>query len=88
VFFNACEVGATGSVFGEVGGWADAFLERRFGGFIAPLWAVEEEDSAQVAAELLDQHLCASRTNRRSAACDSQQVRGQVADVLLVYLLR
>jgi CHAT domain-containing protein len=54
VFFNACEVGATGSVFGEVGGWADAFLERRFGGFIAPLWAVEEDDSAQVAAELLD----------------------------------
>jgi hypothetical protein len=54
VFFNACEVGATGSVFGEVGGWADAFLDRKFGGFIAPLWAVEEADSAKVAAELLD----------------------------------
>lgn len=54
VFFNACEVGATGSIFGEVGGWADALLGRQFGGFIAPLWSVDDEDAGVVAAELLD----------------------------------
>lgn len=54
VFFNACEVGAAGSVFGEVGGWADAFLGRQFGGFIAPLWSVDDEDAGIVATELLD----------------------------------
>jgi CHAT domain-containing protein len=54
VFFNACEVGATGSIFGEVGGWADALLGRQFGGFIAPLWSVDDEDAGVVAAELLE----------------------------------
>jgi hypothetical protein len=53
VFFNACEVGAAGAVFGEVGGWADAFLGRQFGGFIAPLWSVDDEDAGVVAEELL-----------------------------------
>jgi hypothetical protein len=54
VFFNACEVGAAGAVFGEVGGWADAFLGRQFGGFIAPLWSVDDEDAGEVAVELLN----------------------------------
>jgi hypothetical protein len=54
VFFNACEVGAAGAVFGEVGGWADAFLGRQFGGFIAPLWSVDDEDAGVVATELLE----------------------------------
>jgi hypothetical protein len=54
VFFNACQVGAAGAVFGEVGGWADAFLGRQFGGFIAPLWSVDDEDAGVVATELLD----------------------------------
>jgi hypothetical protein len=54
VFFNACEVGAAGAVFGEVGGWADAFLGRQFGGFIAPLWSVDDEDAGVVAIELLE----------------------------------
>jgi hypothetical protein len=54
VFFNACEVGATGAVFGEVGGWADALLGRQFGGFVAPLWSVDDEDASIVATELLD----------------------------------
>ena len=54
VLFNACEVGATGSIFGEVGGWADAFCSRQFGGFIAPLWSVDDEDASTVAVELLE----------------------------------
>lgn len=53
VFLNACEVGATGSVLGDVGGWADAFLSRRFGAFIAPLWAIDEEDAKQVTEDLM-----------------------------------
>jgi hypothetical protein len=54
VFFNACEVGSSGTIFGEIGGWADAFLGRQFGGFIAPLWSVDDEDAGVVAAELLE----------------------------------
>jgi len=54
VFFNACEVGSVGAVFGEVGGWADAFLSRQFGGFIAPLWSVDDEDAGVVAVALLE----------------------------------
>jgi CHAT domain/Ternary complex associated domain 7 len=53
VFFNACEVGASGSVFGEIGGWANAFLARQFGGFIAPLWSVEDKDAGEVSADLI-----------------------------------
>jgi len=54
VFFNACEVGVAANVFGDVGGWADAFLGRQFGGFIAPLWSIDDEDAGTVAAELLE----------------------------------
>ena len=50
VIFNACEVGATGEVLGDVGGWAEAFAYRRFGGFLAPLWAVFD-GHAKVAME-------------------------------------
>jgi hypothetical protein len=53
VFLNACDTGAVGTIFGEVGGWAAAFLSRQFGGFIAPLWSVEDDDAAIVADELL-----------------------------------
>jgi hypothetical protein len=53
VFFNACEVGATGQVLGAVGGWGRACIERSFSGFIAPLWAVDDADAGTVAAELV-----------------------------------
>jgi hypothetical protein len=54
VIFNACEVGAVGSVLGMVGGWAEAFTRRKFGGFFAPLWPVADEDAATVISELVD----------------------------------
>lgn len=54
VFFNACEVGGAGSVLGEVGGWANAFLARRFGGFIAPLWSVDDDDASVVSSDLIE----------------------------------
>ena len=52
VIFNACEVGATGSVLGTVGGWAEAFLRREFRGFIAPLWPVDDIDASTIMGEL------------------------------------
>ena len=67
VFFNACEVGAAGAVFGEVGGWADAFLGRQFGGFIAPLWSVDDEDAGVVAIELLER--IGRRASRSAPRC-------------------
>lgn len=48
VFLNACEGGATGAVLSSVGGWAEAFLCRHFGGVIAPLWSVYDEDAREV----------------------------------------
>jgi hypothetical protein len=54
VIFNACEVGSTGGVLGAVGGWAEAFSRRRFGGFLAPLWPVFDEDAAVVVDEVLE----------------------------------
>jgi CHAT domain len=53
VIFNACEVGAVGSVLGMVGGWAEAFTRRKFGGFFAPLWPVADDDAATVISELV-----------------------------------
>jgi CHAT domain-containing protein len=50
VILNACELGATGDVLGEVGGWAEAFAYRNFSGFIAPLWAVFD-DHAKLAMQ-------------------------------------
>ncbi len=40
VFLNACQVGRAGTTLGSVGGFAQAFLHRRAGAFVAPLWAV------------------------------------------------
>src|SRR5262249_36923275 len=60
VLLNACEIGATGAVLGTVAGWAEAFSRRKFGGLIAPLWAVIDEAAETVSAELLDMvyHRC------------------------------
>jgi len=53
VVFNACETGGTGAALGTVGGWAAAFLRCKFGGFIAPLWSVEDDDAEAVLGELM-----------------------------------
>jgi hypothetical protein len=59
-----------------VGGWADAFVSRRFGGFIAPLWAVDDEDAATVTAELLDGIM----TQRRPIGTVLQEIRKKYGD--------
>jgi hypothetical protein len=53
VLFNACEVGASSEVLGSMGGWAEAFISQRFGGFIAPMWPVQDAHARAVAERLL-----------------------------------
>lgn len=86
VFFNACEVGATAGVLGDVGGWADAFLSRRFRGFIAPLWAVDEEDAAAVTRELVAK-IVQDRVPVGAALRDLRAKHGDVSPTFFSYLL-
>lgn len=53
VIFNACETGASGRVLDKVAGWANSFVHTRFGGFIAPLWSVYDDDAAEVVSVLV-----------------------------------
>jgi hypothetical protein len=86
VFLNACEVGATASVLGNVGGWADAFLSRKFGAFIAPLWAIDEEDAKQVTQELM--HAIVTQCQPIGAALrDVRAKYGAVSPTFYSYLL-
>jgi len=55
VVFNACQVGATGSVLGSIGGWAEVFLRGGFSGFIGPLWSVNDDDACTVMREFFDE---------------------------------
>jgi CHAT domain len=86
VFLNACEVGATGSVLGNVGGWADAFLGRRFGALIAPLWAIDEEDASLVTTELMDA-IVTRRQPIGEALRDLRVKHGAVSPTFYSYLL-
>ncbi len=42
VFLNACEVGEEGWALTRIGGWAEAFTDVGFSGFIGPYWAVND----------------------------------------------
>jgi hypothetical protein len=86
VFLNACEVGASGTVLGNVGGWADAFLSRKFRAFIAPLWAIDEEDGAQVTAELMDA-IVTRHQPMGEALRDLRAKHGAVSPTFYSYLL-
>ncbi len=54
VLFNACEVGGATDVLGGMAGWAEAFIRGRFGGFIAPLWPVQDEHALRVVERLVE----------------------------------
>ena len=86
VFFNACEVGATAGAIGEVGGWANAFLSRRFRAFIAPLWAIDEED-ASLATKTLVSRIVADRQPIGAALRDLRKEFGEVSPTFYSYLL-
>lgn len=86
VFFNACEVGATAGALGDVGGWAGAFLSRRFRAFIAPLWAIDEEDAGQATLTLIEQ-VVQQRRPIGEALRDLRQQFGAVSPTFYSYLL-
>ncbi len=86
VFLNACEVGATASVLGNVGGWADAFLSRKFGAFIAPLWAIDEEDATVVTEELM-KRIVTDSAPIGAALRDLRKKYGDVSPTFYSYLL-
>jgi CHAT domain-containing protein len=86
VFFNACEVGASGLNLGVIGGFAEALTEDEFGAFIAPLWAVYDGDASEVLSEFL-QHVLLS-DKRQTFATALQNIRiefGEQSPTFLSY---
>jgi hypothetical protein len=86
VFFNACEVGATASVLGAIGGWADAFASRKFRAFIAPLWAIDEVDASKATLELMTR-IVTDRMPLGAALRDLRAAYGHVSPTFYSYLL-
>jgi hypothetical protein len=85
VVFNACQVGVSGEALGVPGGWAAAFLKRRFRGFVAPLWAIYDEDAPVVVKELFE----AVVTRHEPLGQALQQIRarhGASSPTFLAYL--
>jgi hypothetical protein len=54
VLFNACEVGNVGYLLNHMAGWAESFLYGGFGGVVAPVWTVYDDDAAAIMAEFLE----------------------------------
>jgi CHAT domain-containing protein len=61
VFLNACEVGEQGWALTRIGGWAEAFTDVGFSGFVGPYWAVNDR-IARKAAGLFYRSLAANLT--------------------------
>ena len=51
VFLNACEAGASSDTLGRLGGLVGAFLGEGTGGFVAPLWEVNDVEASDIAIE-------------------------------------
>jgi hypothetical protein len=49
VVLNACEVGEEGWTLTRIGGWAQAFCDVGFSGFVGPYWAVNDRIARKVA---------------------------------------
>ena len=88
VFFNACGAGAPGLNLGVIGGFAEALIEDKFGGFIAPLWSVVDVDASSVILEFLDNVLLADEAQRQTFAHALQKIRyesGEESPTFLSY---
>ncbi|HEU4727288.1 MAG TPA: CHAT domain-containing protein [Kofleriaceae bacterium] len=85
VLFNACGAGAAGDALGSVGGWAEAFAYRNFGGFVAPLWAVSDA-YARVAMERFFDDVLAHRKPVGEALRDVRASYGRYAPTFLSYV--
>ena len=61
MFLNACEAGDSGWTLTKIGGWADAFCDVGFSGFIGPYWPVSDMVAGR-AAHLFYEELSAEAT--------------------------
>jgi CHAT domain-containing protein len=86
VYLSACEVGAASDTLGEAGGWATAFLARRFGAFIAPLWAIEEED-AQAMTQSIVEKMIVERQPIGAALRDIRRDRVDSSSTVYSYVI-
>jgi hypothetical protein len=53
VLLNACQLAQSGLNLGVLGGFAEALMQREFGGLIAPLWAVYDDHAKDVSSEFV-----------------------------------
>lgn len=54
LFLNGCNLGQTGEILGDCGGFAGSSLRAGFSAFLAPLWEVEDETAKRFALEFYD----------------------------------
>ena len=66
--------------------FTDAFLSRHFRAFIAPLWAIDEEDASLVTQELMTQ-IVTERAPIGAALRDLRAKHGDVSPTFYSYLL-
>ena len=59
---NACEVGTNTNELGLADGWAMALIGNKFGGVIAPLWPIDDEDSGLMIQKTLVSFLKSGET--------------------------
>ena len=55
VFLTACEVGERGWTLTQIGGWAEAFCDVGFSGFVGPYWAVSDKVGRKAANLFYDE---------------------------------
>lgn len=51
---NACQVGQTSTALGSVAGWPMALASRGFGGVMAPLWSIEDNEATLFVQSFLE----------------------------------
>jgi hypothetical protein len=86
VFFNVRHAGPpTGALSGTAGRWADAFLGRHFGGFIAPLWAGDDQHADVVSIQLL-KGILAAQEPIGAVLCAIRKAYGDSSPTFASYL--
>jgi hypothetical protein len=81
-FFNVCRAATIGESLGTVGGWAEALINKNFSGFIAPMWAIYDQNAKTVTTEFLD-----SITNQTKTVAEAlRQIREEYGDRSPTYL--
>jgi hypothetical protein len=86
VVLNACQIGGGGEILGTVGSWAEAFVFRKFRGFVAPLWAVQDKAAESVVVTLLNATLNDSQQTVAEALRNIKRDNGKSCATYLAYL--